>query len=149
MASNVNKALYRIIKISGTILILLLIVYGTMHAGMTAYDFGYRIFTEPAMESGFGTNITVTVDDTMEALDIANYLEEKGLIRDAELFFIQYQLSAYKGKLGSGTYTLNTTMTTKEMIIAMADKGKSDNSDDTDVTESSLEDDTEISETEE
>lgn len=149
MESSVNKALYRIIKISGTILILLLVVYGTMRAGMIAYDFGYRIFTEPAMESGFGTNITVTVDDTMEASDIAEYLEEKGLIRDAELFFIQYQLSAYKGKFTSGTYTLNTSMTAKEMMVAMAENGKSDSDDDTDEMESLQEEDTELSETEE
>lgn len=149
MESSVNKALYKIIKISGTILIFLLVVYGTMRAGMIMYDFGYRIFTEPAMESGFGTNITVTIDDTMEAFDIAECLEEKGLIRDAELFFIQYQLSAYKGKLGSGTYTLNTSMTAKEMMVAMADKGKSDSGDDTDEMESLQEEDTQISETEE
>ena len=46
-------------------------------------------------------------------------LEAEGLIRDSKLFFAQLKLSAYSGKLLPGTYTLNTSMTGKEMIAVM------------------------------
>lgn len=54
-------------------------------------------------------------------------LEEAGLIRDGKLFFAQLKLSAYAGKLQPGIYTLNTSMTGKEMIVVLA----SGNSEDT------------------
>lgn len=120
MESNVNKALYGVIRIASTILIVLLVVYGTMRAGMIAYDFGYRVFTEPAVESKPGTNVVITIEKNMDDMDIAEYLESEGLIRDAKLFWLQYQLSAYKGEIISGTYTLNTSMTGKEMMVVMS-----------------------------
>lgn len=121
MESNVNKTLYKGIKIAGTILIVLLVVYGTFRASYIAYDFGYRVFTEPAMESEPGTTMIVTIGEHMDERDIAEYLVEQGLIRDANLFWLQYQLSAYKGELLPGTYSLNTSMTTKEMMVVMAE----------------------------
>lgn len=121
MESNVNKTLYKVIKIAGTVLIVLLVVYGTLRASMVAYDIGYRVFTEPAMENKPGTDVVVTIEENMEPMDIAEYLLEKGLIRDENLFWLQYQLSAYKGALIPGTYILNTSMTSKEMLVIMAE----------------------------
>ncbi len=136
MESNMNKTLFKGIKIAGTILIVLLVVLGTIRASMVAYDFGYRVFTEPAMESKPGTAVIVTIDENMDAMDIADLLQEKGLVRDANLFWLQYQLSAYKGEINPGMYTLNTSMTAKEMMVAMADAEEdteeSEDSDDSD-----------------
>ena len=121
MKSDVNKTLFRIIKIASTVLIILIVVLGTIRASMVAYDFGYRVFTEPAMENKPGTAVVVTIEDSMDSKDIAECLLENGLIRDANLFWIQYQLSAYKGDIKPGMYTLNTSMTPKELMVVMAD----------------------------
>jgi len=120
METNVNKTLFKTIKIAGTVLIVLLVVYGTFRASYVAYDFGYRVFTEPAMDSKPGTAVVVTIEEDMDEREIAEHLLEKGLIRDANLFWLQYQISAYKGDLNPGTYTLNTSMTSKEMMVVMA-----------------------------
>lgn len=120
MESNVNKTLYQVIKIAGTVLVVLLVVYGTVRTSIMAFDYGYRVFTEPPMASKPGTSVVVTITPEMGADDIADYLLEKGLIRDDNLFWIQYQLSAYKGDILPGSYTLNTSMTAKEMMIIMA-----------------------------
>ena len=120
MSSDVNKTLYKGIKIAATVLIVVLVVIGTLRASMVAYDFGYRVFTEPPMESKPGTSVIVTIEDDMDAKEIAEQLLDNGLIRDANLFWLQYQLSAYKGDLLPGTYTLNTSMTAKEMLVVMA-----------------------------
>ena len=122
MKSDVNKTLFRIIKIAGTFLIVLLVVYGTLRASMVAFDFGYRVFTEPAMAEKPGEAVVVTIEESMDARDIADCLLENGLIRDANLFWLQYQLSAYKGDINSGTYTLNTSMTPKEMMVVMSEE---------------------------
>ena len=120
MESNVNKTLYGVIKAASTVLIILLVVYGTARVSLMAFDYGYRVFTEPPMASKPGTSVMVTITPEMGAGDIADVLLEKGLIRDDNLFWIQYQLSAYKGELLPGSYTLNTSMTAREMMIIMA-----------------------------
>lgn len=120
MSSDINKKLYQVIKIAGTVLVVLLVVVGTLRASMIAYDFGYRVFTEPPIDSEPGTSVVVMIDERMDDKEIAEYLYEEGLVRDANLFWLQYQLSAYKGELSPGTYTLNTSMTAKEMMVIMA-----------------------------
>ena len=47
-------------------------------------------------------------------------LEEKGLINNSYVFFIQAKL--YKAKMYAGTYTLNTAMTSEEMLRIIARK---------------------------
>ena len=47
-------------------------------------------------------------------------LEEEGLVRDDLLFYAQLKLSAYSQKLQPGVYTLNTSMTGKDMMAIMA-----------------------------
>lgn len=134
MESNVNKKLYGVIKIAGTVLVVLLVVVGTVRASMTAFDYGYRVFTEPPMANKPGTAVVVTITENMGAGDIADHLLEKGLIRDDNLFWIQYQLSAYKGEIVPGTYTLNTSMTAKEMMVIMAHQNEEETeSDDSNV----------------
>ena len=72
------------------------------------------------MESAPGTDKTVTVTADMSAKDVGRQLEEKGLIRDANLFVVQLGLSSYSGAIKAGTYTLNTSMTAEEMMQIMA-----------------------------
>ena len=126
MESNVNKVLFKGIKIAGTILIMLLVLYGTLRASLLAYDFGYRVFNEPPVEKEPGTAVVVTIEEDMEAMDIAEHLLGKGLIRDKNLFWLQYQLSAYKDELIPGTYTLSTSMTPKEILIVLADEAEAE-----------------------
>ena len=109
------------------LIIAILVIY---KAGGKAYDFGYRIFTEAPMESEPGRDVNVTVTQGDSQNDISEMLEEKGLIRDALLFSIQKKLSSYKGDIKPGLYTLNTSMTTDQMLEVMV--GKTDTSDDDD-----------------
>lgn len=121
MESNVNKVIYKVIRVSFTIMVILLLVYGTMRVSFTAYDFGYRVFTESAIDKEPGRNVTVTITAGMGSKDIAAVLFEKGLIRDETLFVLQYKLSAYADEIIPGTYMLSTAMTPKEMIIFMSE----------------------------
>ena len=56
----------------------------------------------------------------MSGSDIGSMLEDKGLIRDGKLFAVQLKLSAYSKKIKPGVYTLNTSMTAKEMMEVMS-----------------------------
>lgn len=110
----------------GTILkvvVAVLVIFYVYKGAMLAYDYGYRIFTEPAMaQEGEGRDITVEITMGKSALEVGEILEQKGLVRDGRLFYIQNLLSEYSGKLAPGTYTLNTSMTAREMMAVMAVK---------------------------
>ena len=117
---NKNKIVFRFVSISFSVLIFLLIVIGLIKAGTYCYDFGYRIFTEGAVEAAPGRDVVVQITEDMSGLDIGGELEEKGLINDKLLFFVQLKLSAYADDINSGVYTLNTSMEPREMMEAMS-----------------------------
>ena len=121
MSSNsANKVVFRFVSISFTILILLVVFIGVFKASTYCYDFGYRIFTEQPVSKEPGRDVVVQISSEDSAFEIGDILEEKGLVRDSLLYTAQYYLSAYVGDLIPGMYTLNTSMTAKEMMIVMS-----------------------------
>lgn len=113
-----------IVAVIGTVLKVALavaVIVFVYKGALFAYDFGYRVFSEPAMtKEGEGWDVTVEVTMGKSALQIGELLQEKGLIRDAKLFYVQNLLSEYKDRLRAGVYTLNTSMTAKEMMKIMS-----------------------------
>lgn len=81
-----------------------------------AYDYGFRVFTEPAITTGDGRIISVEIKESDDAKSIGEMLESKGLIRDAKIFFLQERLSENHGKEVPGIYDLSTSMTGQEML---------------------------------
>lgn len=105
-----------ILKIALTVAVVLLIY----NLGIKAYDFGYRIFAEEPVELGEGRIISVSIVEGKTVSEIGDILEEKGLIRDANLFYFQEMFSEYRGELKPGVYELSTGMTPYEMMAIMA-----------------------------
>lgn len=108
-----------LIKIAIAVVVIMFIYRGSL----IAYDYGYRIFEEPAMATeGNGRDVVVIIPEGMSAGEMGELLYMKGLIRDDKLFQIQYFLSEFKKDLLSGEFTLNTEMTVEEMLEAMTVK---------------------------
>jgi UPF0755 protein len=99
-------------------------VYVIYRGAGICYDYGYRIFTEPAVSSGEGRTVTVAVTAEMSPSDIGKLLESKGLVRDARLFALQYYLSEYRQDVQPGIFELSTAMTAEEMMAVMAGDGE-------------------------
>lgn len=99
------------------VIFLVRFVYG---AALKAYDYGYRVFAEEPVSAGEGRTISIYVQDGDSVKDIGQNLEEKGLIRDANLFFVQELLSEHHGKINPGIYDLSTSMTADDMLAVMA-----------------------------
>lgn len=97
------------------------VVVFVLRTSTEAYDFGYRVFAdEPMTKTGNGRTVTVGIAESAGIKDIAQMLEEKGLIADANLFVVQEFLSAYHGEILPGIYDLSTTMTSQEMMAIMS-----------------------------
>lgn len=125
---KINKVVFKILSFVFSIMLTLVIVYGTVRVSMTAFDFGYRVFNESPMEKLPGTDVMVTVESGMDAKEIGELLKTNKLIRDENLFFFQLKLSAYANEIIPGTYTLNTSLTAREMMIIMSTEPKTEES---------------------
>ncbi len=119
---SARKIVMKVVSISFSVLVIVLLVYALAQAGKYAYQFGYRVFTETAVaeDEDEGEDVIVSIEDGMSAGDVGALLEEKGLIRDKYLFFLQLKLSAYSKKIKPGIYTLNTSMRAEEMMQIMS-----------------------------
>ncbi len=111
-----STILSAIIKIAVAIWIVNFIYTKTL----AAYDFGYRVFTEAPISRAPGRDVTISYTEGKSFKDLAKTLEEKGLVRDYKLAMVQMYASAYKNTIKPGAYTLNTSMTTEEMMKAMS-----------------------------
>lgn len=85
-----------------------------------AYDFGYRVFADQPVSVTGGRTITVGIAEDASVKDIAEMLQEKGLIEDPSLFIVQELLSAHHGKILPGIYDLSTEMTAGQMLEIMS-----------------------------
>ena len=140
---NLNKVVFRFVSIR---------FFNTCHFACIdricenwniCYDFGYRVFTEAPVDAEPGRDVVVQISDDMSDMDIAKELKEKGLVENAKLFFVQLKVSAYSGRLHSGVYTLNTSMTTRDMMVLMAAEPEQSSTDDTETVTGTTEETTE------
>ena len=102
------------------VIIALVVLYYLYHTAITAYSFGYRIFADLPCAIAPGRDIQVTVTDTMDNKEIAREFEKVGLVEDWKLFWVQIQLSEYKDDIQPGTYTLNNSMNSEELLTGIA-----------------------------
>lgn len=98
---------------------LIFIITYILRISAAAYDYGYRVFAEPPVSTGEGRTISVYIEKA-SAKDVGEMLQQKGLIRDANLFRIQELLSEHRGRIQPGIYDLSTSMTAQEMLTVIA-----------------------------
>jgi UPF0755 protein len=126
-----NKVLFSFIRMGITVIVILLVVYFGVKIAYTGYDFGYRVFTEGAVDAAPGKDVLIQIREDMSEYEIAQLLEERGLVRNARLFFLQLKLSVYKGKVVPGVYTLNSSMTPQELMAAISPEEETESTEDT------------------
>ena len=110
--------------VAGTVIrvvVSILVIYLIYRGAMLGYDYGYRIFTEPAVSSGEGRTVTVEVTKDMSPTEIGKLFQNKGLVKDARLFALQYLFSEYRKDVKPGVFELSTAMTAEEMMKAMTE----------------------------
>lgn len=117
---NTKQMILAVLGMICRVAVAVLVIVVVYKGAVTAYDYGYRVFQEPPVAEKPGMDVSVEITVGKSALQIGQILEDKGLIRDARLFYVQNLLSHYKDKLRAGTYTLNTSMTMEEMMEVMS-----------------------------
>lgn len=124
---DAGRFFLKILNICLSIAFFLLMVFLLFRLGQSSYDFGYRVFTEKAVDvQERSREKVVQITSDMGAGDIGSLLQRKGLVRDSGLFAVQLMLSAYKDSIKPGTYTLSTSMTAREMMQVMSAEDEGD-----------------------
>lgn len=100
--------------------IIILVIVGIYKLGEYAYTCGYSIVANTAAEPEPGRDMRVDLASDMTAKEIAQLLERKGLVRDADIFRIQLKINKYEDRLEPGEYILNTSMPPKELMQVLS-----------------------------
>ena len=104
--------------------IMLCVLYFVYQATIDAYNFGYRVFADIPYALSPGTDIEVTITESMDSKEIAQRFEEAGLVEDWKLFWVQTQFSEYKESIKPGIYVLNNSMKAEEMLAIIGVKSE-------------------------
>ncbi len=120
MSENVKEIIGSVFSVAVKVVLGIIVVMFIYKYAILAYNYGYRVFTEPPVSMGQGRDITVTIGEDTSVKEIGEMLETKGLIRDGMLFVLQELGNENHGKISAGKYILNTNMTASEMIAIMA-----------------------------
>ncbi len=117
---NVKYLVFTVVETIIKVVVVAAVILYVFRTATQAYDFGYRVFADQPVSASEGRTITVSVAQDASVKEIAQMLEEKGLIEDANLFVVQELLSAQHGKIVSGIYDLSTNMTAAQMLEIMS-----------------------------
>lgn len=122
-----------IISVTGTvakIVVAAIIIMWVIKNASVAYDWGFRVFGEKAVDEEPGFEVSVEISDDTTLKSLGDELEDKGLIRSSMLFQIQGKLAKLDDGIDKGYYSLTSAMTVEEMVGILA-QGKSMDVDET------------------
>ena len=124
---EINKITTTIISISVKLMVYALIILLLYEAVARGYAFGHEIFFAEAVDEAPGQDMVVRIDSKESVSDAAQFLAHKGLIKSEFAFIFQSMFYDYE-TIYPGTYTLNTSMTSKEILQLLNEKPETEDS---------------------
>lgn len=118
---EINRITTAVIAVSVKLMVLALVILLLYEAVIWGFAFGHQIFYAEAVEEVPGTEMTVVIDEGTSASEAAGQLEKRGLIKNQFAFLFQSYFYDYK-TIYPGTYQLNTSMTSKEILQLLNEK---------------------------
>ena len=112
--SGVNKMIRTAVAIAVRVIVYSLLTVALIKGSQVAYNFGHEIFYISSVEEAPGRDVSIRISKGETATDVAEELEDKGLIKNRASFYVQCWFFEYD--INPGTYVLNTSMTPREML---------------------------------
>lgn len=120
LTKDINKITKTIIVISGKLIVYALILM-LLAEGMTrGYAFGHEIFYATAVDEPPGKDLEITIPKDQSDRETIAILADLGLVKSELAVHIQKWFYDYD--IYPGTYILNTSMTSKEMLQLLNEK---------------------------
>lgn len=120
--NEINKVTGAIIHVSWNLIVYAVAILLLYEGAYRGYQFGHDIFYSAGMAAKPGIDMRVTIGEGEEILDIGAALERGGLIRSRYAFVLQskfYDFGGSKHPVEAGSYVLNNSMTSKEIILTL------------------------------
>lgn len=114
VTKEINKITGTIIGVSGKLILYALVILLLVEGMSKGYDFGHEVFHSTAMEAAPGRDMVITVSEDEKTADTIGLMHDMGLIGNE--LAVRIQLEFYDYEIYPGTYTLNTSMTPKEIL---------------------------------
>lgn len=121
---STRKAAMRVVSICLKVAIYVLMILGIVYLGQNAFRYTHAVFSDTAMEEAPGETVKIRISEEITGKKLAEFLEQKGLTADAEVFWIQMKYYGLKGNVKPGTYELNTSMPPSEIIRVISGEQK-------------------------
>lgn len=104
-------------------LVYILAVILIFMAGRAAYNFGYEVFDQQAVdEEADAKEVTVVIEEGDSVYQVGKILKENGLIEKPTIFWVQEKFSDYRGMIEPGTYILKTSQDVDNILEILARK---------------------------
>lgn len=116
---DIKQLLGAITAMIARIAIAAVVIIVVFKLAVGAYDFGFQVFADIPKDEGDGRTVSVVISADQDSKDVGKLLENKGLVDNANVFYVQEMLSEYKDQIKPGTYELNTAMSVEEMLEIM------------------------------
>lgn len=111
---EVNRISGDVIRIAARVILWALIVLAAVRGSAAAYSFGHSVFYESAVDQPPGRDVSVTFARGTDMAEAASLLKQKGLVRGE--WQVRIQAAFLSLKVKPGTYTLNTSQTSREIL---------------------------------
>ena len=119
---EINKITGTIIGISGKLILYALVILLLVEGVSRGYAFGREVVNPTAMEEAPGVDLQVTIPEDQSYEETVQMLQDMGLIGNQ--LVAKAQMKFYEYDIYPGTYTLNTSMTSKEIFQLLNVKPK-------------------------
>lgn len=120
LTKEINRITGTIIGISGRLIIYALVILLLMEGVTRGYAFGHEIFYASAMEPEPGRDMVLVIPQGQPDQQTLETMKAVGLIRNE--LAVRIQKTFYDYEIYPGTYTLNTSMTSKEILQILNEK---------------------------
>ena len=111
---GINRITGAVISIGLRVIIYSFLIVALIEGVRFCYNFGHNIFYVQAVDPSPGRDVRVVIKSGTDEKDAAEMLEDLGLIDNKTSFIVQAKFFEYD--IEPGTYELNTSMTSREML---------------------------------
>lgn len=120
---DINRVTGAIIGISFRLIIYAIAILLIYEGAVKGYEFGHEIFYASSVEEAPGRDMEINVEAGTSVSSVGKELEKDGLINNRYSFIIQAMV--YKYEIQPGVYTLNTSMTSREILDVLSTTSQS------------------------
>lgn len=122
---NILKIIRLIIQLFLNILLYTIVIIMVLKISRIVYDFSYEIFGNVCVQEEPGTDVPFEIEEGEGTYEMAQKLENMGLIVNKYSFTIRAKLStSEKRPVLPGSYRLNTSMSYSEIINVITNESE-------------------------